>query len=110
MNPSSCSGKTSKLDHQVAIVGYGTENGKDYWKIKNSWGTDWGENGFCRIARGTNKCGVAADASHVVAAGADPGPSPPSPTPPSPPSPTPPPSPPTPPSPPSTGPSPEPTP
>jgi len=110
MNPPSCSGNLTKLDHQVAIVGYGSENGNDYWKIKNSWGTDWGENGFCRIARGTNKCGVAADASHVVAAGADPGPSPPSPTPPSPPSPTPPPSPPTPPSPPSTGPSPEPTP
>jgi len=79
MNPSNCPGGTSDLTHQVAIVGYGTENGKDYWKIKNSWGEDWGENGFGRIIRGTNKCGVASDASHVVAATAAPGPVPPAP-------------------------------
>lgn len=70
MNPPkfTCPGFMMSLDHQVAIVGYGTENGKDYWKIRNSWGPKWGENGYCRIARGTNKCGVASDASHVVAA------------------------------------------
>jgi len=52
------------LDHAVLIVGYGTENGKDYWKIKNSWNTDWGEEGFYRIIRGTNKCGLGNDAVH----------------------------------------------
>ena len=34
------------MDHAVLIVGYGTDNGKDYWTIKNSWGTKFGEDGF----------------------------------------------------------------
>jgi len=43
--------------HAVRIVGYGTENGVDYWKVANSWDTFWGEdNGYFRIRRGTNEC------------------------------------------------------
>jgi len=63
-NPSQCSAKN--LDHAVLIVGYGTENGVDYWKIKNSWGPVWGEKGYYRIVRGVNACGVAEDAVHSL--------------------------------------------
>ena len=35
------------------VIGWGTENGIDYWKIKNSWGADWGDNGYVKIKRGT---------------------------------------------------------
>lgn len=46
--------------HAVKIVGWGTdkETGEKYWTVANSWGDDWGEGGFFRIARGTNECGI----------------------------------------------------
>lgn len=44
--------------HAVRIVGFGTENGKEYWKVANSWNPYWGENGYFRIVRGTNNCGI----------------------------------------------------
>ena len=42
----------------IQVVGYGTDNGVDYWLIKNSWGPDWGENGFIRLQRGVGMCGI----------------------------------------------------
>jgi len=48
----------AKTNHAISVVGYGTENGVDYWLIKNSWGTDWGENGFFRLQRGVGMCGI----------------------------------------------------
>jgi hypothetical protein len=60
---------TANVDHAVLIVGYGTDNGVDYWKIKNSWGANWGEEGFIRLARGVagdGECGVKVMPSYPV--------------------------------------------
>jgi len=49
------------MDHGVVAVGYGTESGKDYWVVRNSWGSGWGEHGFIRIKRfgeGKEPCGM----------------------------------------------------
>ena len=51
----------TNLDHAVALVGYGTEGGQDYYILRNSWGTTWGESGYMRIADngdGAGICGV----------------------------------------------------
>jgi hypothetical protein len=44
--------------HAVKLVGWGTDNGTPYWTIANSWNSDWGEQGFFRIIRGQNECGI----------------------------------------------------
>jgi C1A family cysteine protease len=49
---SSCTGQ---IDHAVAVVGYS----KDYWKVRNSWGKTWGEEGYIRMTRGSDECHIA---------------------------------------------------
>merc|ERR1712113_921240 len=65
--------------HAVLLVGWGTENGEDYWKIKNSWNEQWGDAGHFLIRRGTNECGIEGSVSAGMVSGEPPAPTPPSP-------------------------------
>jgi len=50
----------TSLDHAITAVGYGTENGKEYYLVRNSWGASWGDKGYIKIAAvpGKGICGI----------------------------------------------------
>ncbi|CAK9254724.1 unnamed protein product [Sphagnum jensenii] len=62
-----CHDSPQTVNHAVLAVGYGVnENGTPYWIIKNSWGANWGINGYFHMEMGKNMCGIATCAAYPV--------------------------------------------
>ncbi|XP_064211369.1 procathepsin L-like isoform X2 [Tribolium castaneum] len=58
---------TKTLTHVAVVVGYGTEKGEDYWIVKNSWGPQWGIDGYVKMARNRNNhCGIARKVTYPI--------------------------------------------
>jgi len=57
-----------QLDHAIVIVGYDFTGSVPFWIVRNSWGASWGEEGYFRIIKGVNACGLASAVSHPIIA------------------------------------------
>jgi len=55
-----------QLDHGITLTGSGTLSGKNYWKVKNSWGASWGKAGYILLVRDKNQCGISLAASYAT--------------------------------------------
>ena len=68
MDSTSCG---TNMDHGVLVVGYDASGDSPYWKVKNSWGSSWGESGYIRLGMasyGAGICGMYQQASYPTGA------------------------------------------
>ena len=63
-----CDNSPDGLDHAVLAVGYGEMNGEEFWLVKNSWSTNWGNDGYVLMSQKDNNCGAATAATFVIPA------------------------------------------
>ncbi|KAI3495358.1 hypothetical protein L1887_37687 [Cichorium endivia] len=88
-----CSNSPNSIDHAVLVVGYGSQDGEDYWIVKNQWGTYWGMDGYMLMKRNANikngVCGMYLEPLYPISGVVPPPGPPPPPAPPSPPPPPP---------------------
>jgi len=57
---------TTHLTHGLLIVGYGKSSDRKYWKVKNSWGSTWGNNGYGMVVRDENMCAIGNWANYPI--------------------------------------------
>jgi len=62
-----CPGSADYIDHCVQLVGYDmSDSSNQYWIVRNSWNTDWGQEGFIFLQYGTNTCGLGDVATYAI--------------------------------------------
>ncbi|KAJ2952595.1 hypothetical protein O0L34_g6918 [Tuta absoluta] len=60
-----CENHPHALNHEVTLIGYGDHNGETFWIIKNSWGPEWGIDGYMHIIARDNNCGIMTEPTYV---------------------------------------------